>query len=107
MCIRDSLQRIDEPLILWRSSSQWIGGLLFLLATIGTIGSKNIKIKPSYLVSGGASGRNFYNNFNYNFIKIFIIYSISTIFIIFLCFCLRTSLKIFLDATSTFSVMDW
>ena len=82
--IIDNIERIDAPLILWRSSSQWIGGLLFLLTTIGTIGSKQIKIKPSYLIPGGASGRNFYNNFNYNFFKITIIYFVSTIFIIFL-----------------------
>ena len=81
--IRD-INQVDEPFLLWRSSSQWIGGLLFLLATIGTIGSKQIKIKPAYLISGGASGRNFYNNFNYNFIKILLIYFISTILVIFL-----------------------
>ena len=75
---------IDDPLILWRSSSQWLGGLLFILAIIGTIGSKQIKIKPAYLISGGASGRNFYNNFNYNFIKITLIYLFSTILVIFL-----------------------
>ena len=79
-----NVESIDEPLILWRSSSQWLGGLLFLIATIGTIGSKQIKIKPAYLLSGGASGRNFYNNFNYNFIKILLIYSFSTLFVIFL-----------------------
>ncbi len=79
-----NIENIDEPLLLWRSSSQWLGGLLFLLATIGTIGSKQIKIKPAYLISGGASGRNFYNNFNYNFIKISLIYFFSTIFVIFL-----------------------
>ena len=78
------VQEIDEPLVLWRSSSQWMGGLLFLLATIGTVGSKQIKIKPAYLISGGASGRNFYNNFNYNFIKILLIYFFTTIFVIFL-----------------------
>ncbi len=82
--IFENIKNVDEPLILWRSSSQWIGGLLFLLATIGTIGSKQIKIKPSYLISGGASGRNFYNNFNYNFFKIFLIYFSLTIFVIFL-----------------------
>ena len=82
--IMENVSDIDEPLILWRSSSQWLGGLLFLLATIGTIGSKQIKIKPAYLISGGASGRNFYNNFNYNFIKILLIYLFSTIFVIFL-----------------------
>jgi len=77
-------KNIDEPLMLWRSSSQWLGGLFFLLATIGTIGSQQIKIKPAYLISGGASGRNFYNNFNYNFIKILLIYFFSTVFVIFL-----------------------
>ena len=80
--IIQNIKFIDEPLMLWRSSSQWLGGLLFLLATIGTIGSKQIKIKPAYLISGGASGRNFYNNFNYNFIKILMIYFFSTIFVI-------------------------
>ena len=82
--IIENVENIDEPLMLWRSSSQWLGGLLFLLTTIGTIGSKQIKIKPAYLISGGASGRNFYNNFNYNFIKILLIYFFSTIFVIFL-----------------------
>jgi len=82
--IIENIKNIDEPLLLWRSSSQWLGGLFFLLATIGTIGSKQIKIKPAYLISGGASGRNFYNNFNYNFIKILLIYFFSTVFVIFL-----------------------
>jgi len=82
--IIQNINNIDQPLILWRSSSQWMGGLLFIMATIGTIGSKQIKIKPAYLISGGASGRNFYNNFSYNFIKILLIYSSSTIFAIFL-----------------------
>jgi len=79
-----NIENIDQPLLLWRSSSQWLGGFIFLFATIGTIGSKQIKIKPSYLISGGASGRNFYNNFNYNFIKILLIYFFTTIFVIFL-----------------------
>ena len=82
--IIEDVEKIDQPLILWRSSSQWLGGFLFLLVTIGTIGSKQIKIKPAYLITGGASGKNFYNNFNYNFIKILLIYLVSTIFIIFL-----------------------
>ena len=82
--IIESVKNIDDPLVLWRSSSQWLGGLIFILSTIGTIGSKQIRIKPAYLVPGGASGRNFYNNFNYNFIKILLIYSFSTLFIIFI-----------------------
>jgi len=82
--IIENIKDIDEPLLLWRSSSQWLGGLFFLIITIGTIGSKRIKIKPAYLISREASGINFYNNFNYNFIRISLIYFFSTIFIIFL-----------------------
>ena len=82
--IIQNIDTIDEPLKLWRSNSQWLGGFLFLLVTIGTIGSKQIKIKPAYIISGGASGRNFYNNFRYNFIKIFLIYFSTTIFVVFL-----------------------
>ena len=82
--ILHNVSEIDEPLILWRSSSQWLGGLLFLTALIGTFGTKQIRIKPSFLISGGNSGNNFYSNFNYNFIKILLIYFLSTVFIIFL-----------------------
>ena len=82
--IIQNFKNIDEPLLLWRSSSQWLGGLLFLIAIIGTLGSKQIRIKPAYLVSTEASGRNFYNNFNYNFFKILTIYFMSTLLIIFL-----------------------
>ncbi len=79
-----NIENINEPLLLWRSSSQWLGGVFFLIAVIGTIGSKQIKIKPAYLISGGNLGNNFYNNFNSNFIRILLIYVASTIFVIFL-----------------------
>ena len=79
-----NIKTIDEPLLLWRSSSQWLGGIFFLIAIIGTLGTKQIKIKPAYLVPEGTSGGNFYNNFNYNFIQILLIYFLLTIFLIFL-----------------------
>ena len=78
--ILENVKDIDEPLLLWRSSSQWLGGLFFLIATIATIGSKQIKIKPAYLLLREASGRNFYSKFNYNFIMILIIYFKKLIF---------------------------
>lgn len=65
---------IDEPLLLWRSSSQWIGGLVFLISLIGTLATKQVKIKPGYLLPGVNLGGNFYNNFNSNFILIFSIF---------------------------------
>ena len=82
--IIENTQYIDQPLLLWRSSSQWLGGLFFLIAVIGTIGSRQVRMKPVYLVYGGTLGRNFYNDFNNNFIKILLIYFLSTIFVIFL-----------------------
>ena len=82
--IINNIGMIDSPLLLWRSSSQWIGGLIFLMITIGIIGSRQVKIKPSYLIPGGSSNKNFYNNFNSNFIKISLIYILTTIFIIFI-----------------------
>ena len=82
--IKNNVEDIDEPLLLWRSSSQWLGGLFFLTAIVGTLGLKSVKIKPIYLVSGSDLGGNFYNNFNSNFTKILLIYFITTVFIIFL-----------------------
>jgi len=82
--IINNINNIDEPLLLWRSTSQWLGGLFFLIAVIGTLGSRQIKIKPAYLVTTEVYSGNFYNNFNFNIIRILIIYFFSTIFIMFL-----------------------
>ena len=82
--IIENTQDIDEALLLWRSSSQWLGGLLFIIATIGTLSSKQIKVNPAYLMTSSDTISNFYSNFNYNFIKVLLIYFFSTILIIFL-----------------------
>ena len=78
------LDELDEPMLLWRSTSQWLGGLIFLISIIGTLGSKKIKFKPIYFFLDSYNGGNFFNNFFSNFIKILIIYSVSTLIIIFL-----------------------
>jgi len=82
--IIDNIENIDEPLLLWRSSSQWLGGLFFLIAIVGTLGTKQVKIKPVYLLHSLNLSGNLYSNFNYNFIKVLLIYSFTTIFVIFL-----------------------
>ena len=82
--IDDQVENLNAPLLLWRSSSQWLGGLFFLVASIGTLGSKQARINPSHLIPDSGNGGNFYNNFNHNFIKILSIYFFITIFIIFL-----------------------
>ena len=81
--ILQNINNIDEPLLLWRSSSQLLGGLIFLTFAVGTLGSKYVKIKPTYLLPEENLVSNFYNNFNYNFIKILTIYFLSTLLIIF------------------------
>ena len=81
--ILQNINNIDEPLLLWRSRSQLLGGIIFLTFAVGTLGSKYVKIKPTYLLSEENLVSNFYNNFNYNFIKILTIYFSSTLLIIF------------------------
>jgi len=81
--IIENVQDINEPLLLWRSTSQWIGGMFFLIAIVGTFGSKRIKLKPTNLVSNTSFTGNYYNEFIFNSLKIFLIYLITTIIIIF------------------------
>ena len=38
--ISKNINFIDEPLLIWRSSSQWLGGLIFLISLVGTLGLK-------------------------------------------------------------------
>ena len=76
--IIENINEIDEPLLLWRSSSQWLGGLFFLIAIFGTLGNKQVKIKPNYLITETG----FAGNFVYNFIKIALIYFILTVVVI-------------------------
>ncbi len=82
--IIENKKNVDDPLMLWRSSSQWLGGLIFIISVLGTFGSKLIKIKPVYLISDENLSSNFYYNFYYNFIKVISIYFFSTLIIIFL-----------------------
>ena len=90
--IIEDIEDIDEPLLLWRSSSQWLGGLFFLISIIGTFGSKQVKIKPTYLIPGASLGSNFHNNFNNIFTRVLLIYFFSTIFVIFIYSLLKIRL---------------
>ena len=79
--ISKNINFIDEPLLIWRSSSQWLGGLIFLISLVGTLGLKENKFKPLYLVSSITERGNFYSNFLKNVSPITLFYSILTIFI--------------------------
>ena len=41
--IINNIELLDEPLLLWRSTSQWLGGLIFLVSIIATLGNKRVK----------------------------------------------------------------
>ncbi len=83
-----NIKQLDESLILWRSTSQWIGGIYFLFSILLLIDIFDKNLKQSFTE---------YLSFNYNEIfkqsfKIVIIYSSLTllIFILFKTVNLRT-----------------
>jgi len=84
----ENIKQLDESLILWRSTSQWIGGIYFLFSILLLIDIFDKNLKQSFTE---------YLSFNYNEIfkqsfKIIIIYSLLTliIFILFKIVNLRT-----------------
>ncbi len=86
--IFENVKQLDESLILWRSTSQWIGGIYFLFSILLLIDIFDKNLKHSFTE---------YLSFNYNeifkqSIKIVIIYSSLTliIFILFKIINLRT-----------------
>ena len=73
----ENIKHLDESLILWRSTSQWIGGIYFLFAILLLIDISDDSLKKSLT--------NFIS-FNYTEIfkqsfKIFILYSALTVFL--------------------------
>ena len=79
--IFDNIKQLDESLILWRSTSQWIGGIYFLFSILLLIDIFDKNLKQSFTE---------YLSFNYNEIfkqsfKIVVIYSLLT-FLIFVIF---------------------
>ncbi len=86
--IFENIKQLDESLILWRSSSQWIGGIYFLFSILLLIDIFDKNLKNSFTE---------YLSFNYfeifkQSLKIIIIYSSLTllIFILFKIINLRT-----------------
>ena len=75
--IFENVKQLDESLILWRSTSQWIGGIYFLFSILLLIDIFDKNLKQSFTE---------YLSFNYNEIfkqslKIIIIYSSLTLLI--------------------------
>jgi len=69
------IKYLDPTLILWRSSSQWIGGLFFLFFLIIIFSNKSFNFKMTNLTYSGDNNFNTENIIKDNLLKIFIIYS--------------------------------
>ena len=71
-----NIKYLDPTLILWRSSTQWIGGLYFLLFLILLFSNKTFNFKMTNLTYSGESNFKSEENIKNNIIKIFIFYSV-------------------------------
>ena len=80
-----NIKYLDPTLILWRSSSQWIGGLYFLFFLIIIFSNKKFNYKMISLTYSGDSNYNSNENIKNNILKIFIYYCVLS-FGIFLLF---------------------
>ena len=71
-----NIKYLDPTLILWRSSSQWVGGLYFLFFLILLFSNKSFNYKMTNLTYSGDSNFKSKENIIDNILKIFIIYSV-------------------------------
>ncbi len=77
-----NIKYLDPTLILWRSSSQWIGGLFFLFFLIIIFSNKSFNYKMTNLTFNGEYSFNSQENIKNNTLKIFIMYSILSMIIL-------------------------
>ena len=81
--IFSNIKYLDPTLILWRSSSQWIGGLYFLFFLIFVFSNKQFRYKMNDLTYSGDGRTKSETNIKEFLSRIFILYSVLS-FIIFL-----------------------
>jgi len=85
--IFSNIKFLDPTLILWRSSSQWIGGLFFLIFLIQFFSNSQFNYKLNNLVDNSEKNKNNELKINSISLKIFLIY-LSLSFLIFALFSL-------------------
>ncbi len=74
--IFENIKYLDPTLILWRSSSQWIGGLYFLFFLVLVFSNKQFNYKMNDLTFSGDGSINLESNVKELLTKIFILYTI-------------------------------
>ena len=82
-----NIKYLDPTLILWRSSSQWIGGLYFLIFLTFLFSNKSFNYKMTQLTYSGESNFIYEEKIKNNILNLFIFYTVlSFIFLILLSF---------------------
>jgi len=76
------IKYLDPTLILWRSSSQWVGGLFFLFFLIIIFSNKSFNYKMTNLTFPGDNNFNSEANIKDNLLRIFLLYSLLSILIL-------------------------
>ena len=99
-----NIKYLDPTLILWRSSSQWIGGLYFLIFLILIFSNKQFNFKMNDLTYSGDNRTNSENNVKDSVFKIFILYSALS-FMIFLLFNI-SGVRLFNSLNITMSLIS-
>ena len=79
--IFDNIKYLDPTLILWRSSSQWIGGLYFLIFLIIIFSNNQYNFRLNHLVYTGNMGSFSKSNTKNILLQIFLVYSLLTLLI--------------------------
>ncbi len=82
--IFDNIKYLDPPLVLWRSSSQWVGGLYFLIFLVLIFSNKQINFKLVDFSFNLEKKINFSPNLRSVTTRILFIYSLLTLFIFFI-----------------------
>ena len=77
-----NIKYLDPTLILWRSSSQWIGGLYFLFFLILLFSNKSFDYKMTNLTYSGDNNYRSEENIKTIILKIFIFYCVISFFIL-------------------------
>ena len=99
-----NIKYLDPTLILWRSSSQWIGGLFFLFFLIIVFSNKSFDYKMTNLTYSGENNFNSKENIKDNILRIFIIYS--TLSIIILTLLNISGLRLFNSLNMTMTLIS-
>ena len=77
-----NIKYLDPTLILWRSSSQWIGGLYFLIFLIIIFSNNQYNFRLNHLVHTGNMGSFSKSNTKNILLQIFLVYSLLTLLIL-------------------------